>query len=139
MQHGWKYIMSVAAVIAAVAMLVEALQPAYAINTPNISMGSNPIDSFYKGCSGQTDVVVFTNNSGMDFVITDIVIYNGAVSLDIGSQVGSPTEFIGGYASYGYDQRFQFTSGIVVGAGESLYCTDQNAYPELTISGYYSH
>ena len=67
----------------------------------------------------------------------DIVLYNGGARLSIGTQTGSPTEFNGGYASYGYDSRYHFESGIVVAAGETLYCTDVNAHPEVTVSGYF--
>jgi hypothetical protein len=139
MQNGWKYILSLAALIASMSMMVEAVQPAYALNGPNISMGSNPVDSNYFNCASQTDGTVFTNTASSDFVITDVILYNGAARLNIGTETGSPTEFIGGYASYGYDQRFHFGSGIVVPAGSTLYCTAVNAYPEVTVSGYYAH
>ena len=52
---------------------------------------------------------------------------------------GSTTEFKGGFASYGYDQSFRFNSGIVVPAGSTLYCSDVDAHPELTVTGYYAH
>ena len=139
MQNGWKYLMSLAALVAAASMLVESLQPAHAINGPNVSLGSNPVDSHYFNCTSQNDGILFTNSSAQDYVITDIILYNGAARLNIGTETGSPTEFIGGYASHGYDQTFQFRSGIVVPAGSTLYCSAVNAYPEVTVSGYYAH
>ena len=140
MQHMWKYLFGLAALVASSAMLIDSLSSAHAINGSQISLGSNPIANFYANCNGQNQLVVFQNSSAHDFVVTDIVIYNGAVRLNIGSSSSTAaTKFIGGYASYGYDQNFRFNSGLVVPAGENIYCTDTNAYPEITISGYYTH
>lgn len=136
-----KIILSVAALVGASALLIDSLSSAYAISGPHISLGSNPIDNAYTSCSSQTNKVVFSNTSAHDFVVTDIIIYNGGVRLNIGASSSSaPTKFIGGMANYGgSDQTFRLVSGIVVPSGESLYCTDINAYPELSISGYYTH
>ena len=136
-----KIILSLAAMTAATPMLIDSLSSAHAISGPHISLGSNPLDSAYTSCNGQVDKIVFSNTSSHDFIMTDIIIYNGSVRLNIGvSSSGAPAKFVGGYTSYGADQQtFSLQSGIVIPAGENLYCTDVNYYPEVSITGYYTH
>ena len=75
----------------------------------------------------------------MNFIITDVVTYNGGVRLHTGTSSNMKDRFIGGYANYGSNhQGFHFESGIVVPAGENLYCSAENAYPQVSISGYYA-
>ena len=62
----YKQLLGIAAIMVAVGFLVHSLKPAYALNGPNISMGSNPIENF--GGYG----IIFTNTSSHDFIITDI-------------------------------------------------------------------
>ena len=134
-------IFACAALIASLGVFVMALHSAQAGYGPQVSMGSNPLTNFYLNCSYQSNAVMFQNTSAMDFVITDIVVYNGGASLHTGISTSALTRrFTGGYASYGSNhQGYHFQSGIVVSSGESLYCSAENAYPQITVNGYYAH
>ena len=136
-----KMIFACAALIASLGIFIMALHSAQAGYGPQIYMGSNPIANFYINCSYQSNAVVFQNTSTMDFVITDIVVYDGGASLHTGVSTSVLTRrFTGGYANHGgYNQSHQFQSGIVVAAGETLYCSAENAYPQITVNGYYAH
>lgn len=140
MEHWWKNIASIGFVIVSLAMLVHAIHPALATLGPQVSLGSNPIAHFYKNCNGLTNAVFFQNATNMDFIITDILVYNGGVRLFEGNGTPSNTLFVGGFSSYTSSQQvFDFVSGLVVPAGNTVYCSDEAYYPEVTISGYYAH
>ena len=115
------------------AVFVHSLSSANAFPAgPNVSMGSNPIDSFY--LSNCNSAQLFTNNTQQDFIITDIVPdYGGWFILN--QTAGGATSTV--FKTPGSGQ-VALESGIKVGPGDSVACTQYHGYGGY-ISGYYTH
>ena len=115
----YKQLFGYAAIIVASGFFIRSFQPAYAINGPNISMGSNPIENF----GGYGTIV--SNTSGRDFIVTDISC-EGNTYVYVSSQVVWYCR---------PDSPHHFNSGITVSDGESLTANSASVF----LSGYYAH
>lgn len=115
----YKRLFGYATIIMACGFFVRSLQPAHAVNGPNVSMGTNPIED-YAGYSG-----FFTNTSGSDFIVTDITCEGNTYMSVSGSNVWYCRP----------DSPHQFASGLKVSNGETLTAHSATAF----ISGYYAH
>lgn len=119
----------IAAIIASIGYVLHALPFAHAYpQSPNVSFGANPIQSFYNGnCNASPNV--FTNAEQQDFVITDIV-----NDYDVGYVV---LQRNGSVVFKGYGGN-SFESGIRISPGDVVTCTHYYGGRGLTISGYYT-
>ena len=110
------------------AVFVQSLKSANAFpQGPNVSMGSNPIESFF-GCtiSGAT---IFTNTSNYNFIITDVTTQKPLDS-------NLSTLRINGQNVFSSTHSTHFFSGIKVLPSDVVTCHGGYA---TTISGYYTH
>lgn len=73
---------------------------------------------------------MIANNSNMDFIITDIITYNGTVALDIDGTMAMVIQA---------NDSISLRSGLVVEPGQVLNCSDYGSYPYVTLTGYYAH
>jgi len=124
----YRNLFGIAAIILSGAVFVHSLKSANAFpQGPNVSMGSNPIESFY-GCtiSGAT---IFTNTSNYNFIITDVTTQEPL-------QSNISTLRINGQNVFSSTHSTHFFSGIKVLPSDVVTC--YGGYP-TTISGYYTH
>ena len=87
----WKNLFGIAAILFAIGFLFRSVQPAYAIQGPNVSLGTNPIENI----SGEivmnsiTTTTIWTNNSDHDFIVTTVLMNSGGCYLTVdGKQDG---------------------------------------------------
>ena len=105
------------------------IQPANALPSgPSISMGSNPIDQAYKYCNALSNATILTNSSTQDFIVTDIVVTNGTADI-----------LIDGTTYMTVSGHIPLQTGLRVGSGSVVSCSDSNSYPRVTVTGYYAH
>ena len=142
----YKQLFGYAAMMLSAGFLARSFQPAYAINGANISLGSNPIQSWsksYQSTAGWLPVGTMTD----DFVITDIFMYSKGSGCRLKLHKQSTGDVI--FDAY-VDQNKQSTTnlngGIVVEAGETVeaYQIIDNVNYSLyhcsyLISGHYVH
>ena len=89
-----KIILSLAAMTAATSMLIDSLSSAHAISGPHISR-RQPFGQRLHQLQWPSRYDVFSTSSH-DFIMTDIIIYNGSVRLNIGVS-GSGTRKVCGW------------------------------------------
>jgi hypothetical protein len=122
-----KTILSLGFLLLCASVLVDSLRNANAYpQGPNVSMGSNPIDSAYAVCNGWT--TLFTNSSSHPFIITDVI--HSYPSSNGQLRIGSQT-------IYSSREGRSLKSGLVIAPGETVECTHSGW--TMTISGYYTH
>lgn len=125
----WKQLMGIAAILFGIGFVVRSFQPAYALNGPSVSMGSNPIEHHYTVCNGQNNgAILLTNNNTSDFIITDIMVTNQSFSLKIDGQDIAHLSAMEGVHN--------FVSGLKVISDQVLSCWGNS---NITIAGYYAH
>ena len=123
----WKNLFGVAAILFGVGYVIRGIHPAQAFNSPSVSVGENPIESHYFICNN-SNVTVLINGTAMDYIVTDILMYSGVGQLKVDQQVVLLSSD---------DHTLQ--SGIKVGPGQTLSCTNFSGGPAVTVSGYYAH
>ena len=140
----------IAAIIFATGFLLQSIPFAKAVpQTSNISLGSNPIFSqYFDDCSTTStsitvptdQVLVITDITTAAFDTESITIYGGSQALGKVYTRKHSTPYNhsnqGGYYFSITNNMFQFKSGLVVPAGETLYVECQKNM--VTISGYYA-
>ena len=127
----------IAAIITSIGFLFQSFSSANANIGPTISMGTNPIHHYFLNCDNQTDATIFTNSSNEAFIITDVYLYYGTVTLKIDGSTALMLRYYQGDNSG--NAHIPFVSGIRVPSGSTLTCSDNNDTPRITISGYYAH
>ena len=141
----YRNILAFAAVIFATGYLVRSFQPANAFpQGPNVSMGSNPIESWAGRGNNWDTLTTLANN----FVITDISVYwsdsgSGDCRFYLSTDTTSSSYLFEGWIreEYSYLSQIErsFASGIPVAAGQTLYAKTSNSICRYNISGYYTH
>lgn len=126
-----------AAILFGAGFFVQSLQSANATIGPSVSLGSNPIQHFYKNCDQQNNVEIFTNNSSGDFIVTDIYVYDGIVKFQVDSELALLMK--GHVDALSPRANLHLQSGIRVPSGSSFNCTDNGDAPRIMVSGYYAH
>jgi len=136
----YRNILAFAAVIFAAGYFVRSFQSAYAFpQGPNVSLGSNPIEHFFRVCTNNTNSnsLIFTNTTSQTFIITDIQTqgtYTYQFFID-----GALTLRTDGYYEEG---SLQLLSGIKINPNESFQCQgggSSSSSRSVFISGYYTH
>ena len=122
----WKNLFGTAAILFGVGYVIRGVHPAHALNGPSVSMGENPIESHYFICN-TSNVTVFSNNTSLDYVITDVLTYSGVGQLKVDQQVVLLSS-----------DDHSIRSGIKVEPGQTLSCTNYSNGPAITVSGYYA-
>jgi hypothetical protein len=119
----YRNLFGMAAIILSCAVFIQSLNSANAFpQGPNVSMGSNPLDYNYQNCNSNSNG--YTNNSTLDFIITDIIAWN-----DLHIYVDNAEIAIH------HQGTSSLQSGIRIQSGETVTCS--GGY--LTIIGYYAH
>jgi hypothetical protein len=127
----YRNIFGIAAVIFATGYLIRSFQPANAFpQGPNVSMGSNPIESFTVNCSWTS---IFNNTSNQTFIITDIVVRSSGITAYLRENNNNGAKI---FESRG-EGVYSLNTGIPINPGTNVAC-DHSGYP-MTISGYYTH
>ena len=126
----------IAAIITSIGFLFQSFSSANANIGPMVSMGTNPIQHYYTNCDNQTNFTIFSNSSNDDFIITDVYLYYGTVTLKIDGNTALILHYYQGDNSG--STHNPFVSGIRVPSGSTLTCTDNGDAPRVTISGYYA-
>ena len=112
----------IAAIIASIGFLISSIGDGFAYpQGPNISLGSNPIVSFY--CASGT--VAYTVPSGQSFIITDFLGVSSYPYMSLSS---------GEYLNFS-DGTYTLMTGYKVTAGTTITCGSGS----MAISGYLSH
>ena len=129
----YRNLLGTAAIILSCAVLIQSLNSANAYpQGPNISLGSNPIDSANTTCSNSY-TNLFTNNTSNTFVITEIILGSGnAAELKIDNQTIFYANSFSGRTSF-----YPLNTGFIVLPGSSVTCAHSGDH--MTISGYYTH
>ena len=70
----FKQLFALAALLLSAGFVIRSFQPAHAFTGPQVSLGSNPIESHYQDCNGSTQTIV-TNATNYDFIVTDVAMY----------------------------------------------------------------
>ena len=123
-----KTVLSFGCLLLCASVFINSTQTAFAFSqSPNISLGSNPIASFNASCNNWD--TLYSNNTSQTFIITDVV------QSYPGSYVGALQ--VNGQYIYESRDNHQFISGLRIQPGESVQCY-HNGY-RMTISGYYTH
>ena len=131
----YRNVWGVAAIVLSGAVFVHSLKTANAFpQGPNVSTGSNPIDSFYTLCDSGFSTI-FTNTSSKAFIITDVVKENYSNHTFL--RVNGTDIFQSEYGSQGSSRSIRFSSGLKVNPSDVVECSSSGDY--LTISGYYVH
>ena len=137
----------IAAVISSVGFLIWSIGQATAFpQGPNVSLGSNPLESFYGSIVGQTasEVQVFSNTSGQDFIITSLQRIptspsgqNCAWNIDGGNFTYTS------FSSFTYNASLDSVNplNLVLHDGQvlSMYKTSSSQPCWYFVSGYYAH
>jgi len=128
-----KTLLGLSALVLSCEIFIHSLHSAHAFpQGPNVSMGSNPIDSHYQGNCNNSNL--FTNSSQQDFIITDIVNdYSGWLILSKNS--GGVTSAI--FKIQGNGTAYM-KSGIRISPGDTVLCQHYSGQGAF-ISGYYTH
>lgn len=136
-----KNLFGISTLIMSIAFLIWSIGETFAYpQGPNVSLGSNPVFSRSAGYStGNSNVVVFTNNTNRPAVITDLTLtgpwnYNCLATF---------------YSSSGGSYRLNnmnigstsvhLSSGILVDSGATLTMNGNSRCTGAAISGYYTH
>ncbi len=130
--------------IFSIGFFLRSFMPAYALNGPSTGLGANPVAS-WAGKAPSNGWISLGTMSG-DFLITDIYV-SGQCYVAFANQNTNANSsiYFGGWARYSSTYGFvpiehNFTSGILVEAGETLYLyADTNTYCRYNVSGYYTH
>ena len=118
-------------VIFSLGYFVRSFSPAIAgPNGPNVSMGSNPIASFYVSCSQSTPTILSTTSEL--FIITDILVSDGYSTGGIDLKLNSSNWF-----SLGENVQMAMQSGIPMPLNSTLSCYSYYGR-DLILSGYYA-
>lgn len=118
-----KLIASVALLIASMALMVFSMSNATAFQSAAVSLGANPIVTFY--CYGSNNT--YTVPVGMDLIITDLSSYSGFVINADGTTIW---EHYG--SSSNTSKSHAFTTGLKAPSGVVVSCASTSGY----ISGY---
>ena len=131
-----KTLFGIAAIIASVGFLLQSISAAGAYG-PIISMGSNANFAVYY--SSYQSGTVFTNNSSMTAIITDISVTSSTYGCTRRLSISNSTDEFS-ITNVGSDSKVSsLTSGIEIPAGESLTTTGGTYCQDLSLSGYYAH
>ena len=115
--------------LASVALLIWSIGETFAFpQGPNVSMGSNPVVSFYchPGSTSNNSYVVPSN---FEFIITDIIAGSSSATSVIYADGVSVAQIVGSQRSV------SFSTGYKVQASSNIYCASSGSY----ISGYLAH
>ena len=116
-----KIIFSIAALIASIALLISSIADSFAYpQGPNVSLGSNPIVSFYCDNAG------YTIPSGQDLIITDFI-----------AASSYPSVYVNGVSAMylGFNGNSSLTTGWKIPASSIVSCVSGTVY----LSGYLTH
>ena len=126
----------IAAIITSIGFLIQSIPTAGAYG-PTISMGSNTNFAVYY--SSYQSGTVFTNNTSMTAIITDISVTSSTYGCTRRLSISNSTDEFS-LTNVGSDSKLvSLTSGIKVPAGESLLTTGGTYCQDLSLSGYYAH
>ena len=98
---------------------------------PNVSLGSNPIEAFSIACNSTTPTLLSTNNE--KFIITDIIVADGASTEDIQLSLNGATWF-----NIPETSTQSFNSGFPVPTNSTVTCYAYYA-KRVIVAGYYAH
>ena len=118
-----KLIASMALLIASMALMVFSMSNATAFQSAAVSLGANPVVTFY--CYGSNNT--YTVPLGMDLIITDVSSYSSFV---INADSTTVWEHYG--SSSNTSKSHAFTTGIKTSSGVTVNCSSTSGY----ISGY---
>jgi hypothetical protein len=122
MEQVIKLITAMALLIASMAVLIFSMSNATAFQTAAVSLGANPVVTFY--CYGST---TYTVPTGTDLIVTDL-----STSGSLTIQGDGSTRWVH-YGSAGNTSKAHaFTTGVKFEAGEVIGCIGSEAY----LSGY---
>ena len=143
----WKKLFGIAAIFVSAGFFLRSLQPAYALNGPTTSLGTNPVENIngaiVMNSIGST--TIWTNNSSSDFIVTTILMNTGACYPTVdGSQEGlAQIQNIGSLTSNTIPNVFiEGKAKLKIASGSTL---DFNSYNtnwkncQYYIEGYYVH
>jgi hypothetical protein len=151
-EHGWKYIASTALLIASVGLSWQGMQPAQAINGPNLSLGTNPVFSV----GGTNPGTIMSADPSQMMVVTDVILTTANTSNNISNPCRSVIELStsagkilgsfrltsiddNGYAYQPTSIQHPFVSGLPVPVNESLELSHTgDCHLNYTISGHYA-
>ena len=121
----------ISAIILSSAVFVHSFNSANAFpQGPNVSMGSNPIASFYVAC-GQSSPTVLSTTSDL-FIITDILVDDGYSTGGIDLQLNGSNWY-----AVGENVQIAMNSGLPVPLNSTLSCYSYYGR-SMILSGYYA-
>ena len=141
----YKPLFGYAAILFGLSFLVRSFMPAYAFNGPSVSMGSNPIKSFYgvNRINAGNRVTIFSNSSSHDFIITQTRQNN---QYTCAFEIDTETIFSHYSGTLGDDRIYEFQTfngTLVLPAGSTLSQTYDASYGDndcvYYVEGYYTH
>ena len=127
--NDYKQLFGYAAILFGIGFVIRSFMPAYAFNGPHVSTGSNPIEFAAVNCDNSTNMTIFTNGTSQDFVVTDVWAGDGTVNLLVDNTI----------IMEGVNTSYTLESGLKLGSGSKISCSDTGGSAHVVISGYYSH
>ena len=127
--NDYKQLFGYAAILFGIGFVIRSFMPAYAFNGPHVSTGSNPIEFAYVNCNNGTNMTIFTNNTSQDFVVTDVWAGDGTVNLLVDNDTIMES----------VNTNYSLDTGLKLGSGSKISCSDMAGSAHVLISGYYSH
>ena len=132
----------IAAILFSVGYVLSSSMQAQAFQSPSVSLGSNPLQSWSQRVTQDGWHTLETLSS--DFIITDVTLSGNnnchfALS-DQNSTFASYNHFVSAFSYYNGPYLGSFQSGIRVPSGTTLYAyISPSSICYYTVSGYYSH
>ena len=153
LKEGWKYIISIAFLVFALAFAHESLSSAHANIGPSISRGQLPYESFYGAGSNGSNILTVPPNEA--FILTTFLLDHNALSftssfnctLDIDGQTAISGSMAKNFGSTGNSNTMAVSSTafvlgnahLVVSAGSTITIGGQSCNTRYYIEGYYTH
>ena len=123
--------------------LTYTFAPAYAVQGPTVSTGSNPIRSWSRRLTGSNNGWNTFETFTDDFVLTDVTLSaNNDCHLSLSNQNSSTAaaHIFSAYAGYNSPYVSNFSSGILIQAGTVVYIhTTVSSTCHYIITGYHTH
>ena len=128
----YRNLFGIAAIILSGAVFVHSLKSANAFpQGPNVSMGSNPIQSFNETCNWTT---IISNTTNQTFIITDVIPSYGSSDVDLREGNSSGTHLFSLKAGSVANLR----TGVPIPPNTDIVCQHGGGH-RITITGYYTH
>jgi len=151
----YKQLFGYAAILFGLGFLLRSVLPAHAFNTSNVSLGTNPVESWSGYITSSTSSWETLQSFTNDFIITDFTIsqlnQHSSCQIVLSNQNTSPQNvkdnIVSGSVSRGNDAytsasqfSHRFSSGMKVNAGDTLYMYySNNGQCFYNIAGYHIH